>query len=156
MKSGYGEIEFAAEAGKEYRVTVANYDGHTFDHWTDNGSTLKNRIVKVKAYSTQLLAVYNATISFGGFTPLKYAGTQTQPILSINATSLDGTKTLHMWTIIAPMTTNAIAGTTYRVYATNGYQNIVFDHWSDNGSTDRIRTITIGEPTTLTAYYRSS
>lgn len=58
-----------------------------------------------------------------------------------------------MWTIIDPQPADS-SGTTYKVYASN-YQNLVFDHWSDNGSTDRIRTITIGEAATITAYYKT-
>jgi hypothetical protein len=59
-----------------------------------------------------------------------------------------------MWTIISPHKSSEHGTATYRVYATNGYQNLKFDHWADNGSTDRIRTLTIEENTTITAYYR--
>ena len=44
--------------------------------------------------------------------------------------------------------------TTYKVYATDRYQNFTFDHWQDTGSTDRFRTLTIDKGMTLTAYYR--
>ena len=35
-------------------------------------------------------------------------------------------------------------------------QILVFDHWSDDETADRIRTLTIGEATTITAHYRTS
>lgn len=44
--------------------------------------------------------------------------------------------------------------TTYRVYATNGYQNYVFDHRGDDGSMDRFRTLAIDKAATLTAFYK--
>ena len=58
-----------------------------------------------------------------------------------------------MWTIIDPQSSDA-NGTTYNVYATNGYQDRVFDHWED-GSTDRIRALTTAEAKTITAYYQA-
>jgi hypothetical protein len=40
---------------------------------------------------------------------------------------------------------------TYKVYASN-YLDRVFDHW-DDGSTDRIRMLTISADTAMTAFY---
>jgi hypothetical protein len=54
--------------------------------------------------------------------------------------------------LIFPQSSDA-SSTTYKVYASN-YKDRVFDHWED-GSKDRIRTLTIGEATTITAYYRT-
>lgn len=85
-----------------------------------------------------------------GFTSLTHTGTEEQPGLIVNAVSLDGNKTLYMWTIIDPQASDA-SGTTYKVYASN-YKDRMFDHWED-GSKDRIRELTIGEATTITAYY---
>lgn len=45
------------------------------------------------------------------------------------------------------------AAMTYRLYA-GEYQGKLFDHWSD-GSTDRVRDITVSEEAALTAYYRT-
>ena len=57
-----------------------------------------------------------------------------------------------MWTIIDPLSSDS-SGTTYKVYASN-HQDRVFDHW-DDGSTDRIRTLTISADTAMTAFYRT-
>jgi hypothetical protein len=93
-----------------------------------------------------------------GFTSLTYNNTKGVPDLTVEAKSLDGgSKALYMWTIISPQTgsSSSPSTATYRVYATNGYQNLKFDHWADNGSTDRIRDITINKNTTITAYYKA-
>lgn len=67
--------------------------------------------------------------------------------------SLDGNEILRMWTIIDPQSSDADSST-YRVYATNGYQNLTFDHWED-GSTNRVRTLSMEEAATITAYYKT-
>ena len=59
-----------------------------------------------------------------------------------------------MWTVIDPQSRGASWTMTYKVYADN-YQSTVLDHWSDDGSTDRIRTVTITNATMITAYYRT-
>jgi hypothetical protein len=43
--------------------------------------------------------------------------------------------------------------TTYTVYISN-YKDRVFDHWEDR-STSRVRTLTIEEAATITAYYKT-
>jgi len=70
----------------------------------------------------------------------------------VNAVSLDGNRALHMWTIIDPLSSDS-SGTTYNVYASN-YQDRIFDHGGD-GSTDRIRMLTISADAAMTAFYRT-
>jgi TolB protein len=155
IKSGFTPLTMPDLAeGDRFKVKMSNYDGEVFQHWQDNNSTDGSRIVNLSA-DTNLTAVYDTGDSLRGFTLLTYTGTKEQPDLTVNALTTDGNKTLHMWTIIDPESTNA-SGTTYKVYATNGYQNLIFDHWSDNGSTDRVRTLTIDKATTITAYYKMS
>jgi hypothetical protein len=151
VQTGFTPLTFNGDSGIEYKVSVANYDGKIFHSWED-GIAKSSRMINL-ASDTTITATYDTGDSLRGFTSLTYAGTEEQPDLTVNAVSLDGNKTLHMWTVIDPQTTDAPI-TTYKVYASN-YQNIVFDHWSDDGSADRIRTLTIGEPKTITAYYRT-
>ena len=153
IESGFTPMSFAGIAGSSYKVTVANYDGKVFSKWQDDNSTSKTRTITL-ASNTTLTAIYDIGDALRGFTSLAYTGTSEQPDLTVNATTLEGNKPLHMWTLIYPQSTNS-SGTTYKLYATNGYQNLIFDHWSDNGSTDRIRTLTINEATTITAYYKA-
>lgn len=160
LKTGFTPLEFEGTVGTAYKVTVSNFDGKTFHHWQDNNSTEPTRTVTLAAKNTTTLtAVYDLGEALRGFTPLTYNGTDDQlPSLTVNATTLDG-KSLSMWTIIDPQNvTNEDDGgdgektATYRVYA-GDYDDIVFDHWEDDGSTDMVRTITIAEPTTITALY---
>ena len=152
LKCGYTPLTFEGNSGTEYKVTVANFDGKKFQHWQDNNSTGSSRIVRLSKDTslTTLTAVYDTGQSLRGFTPLTYVGTPQQPRLTVNAKSLDGTN-LDMWMIIDPQQATNASKATYKVYATNGYQNLKFDHWGENGSTDRIRTITISEATAITA-----
>ena len=165
LKSGFTPLSFAGNMGISYKVMVANYDGKVFEHWNDAATiygeniTSNIRTIQLNA-STTLNAVYNVGDSLRGFTPLTFAGPdhqQQQTSLTVNALSLANNQTLHMSMIIDPQQSTNSSGTTtttYKVYATNGYQNLVFDHWSDNGSTDRIRTLIVAKDTTITAYYR--
>lgn len=107
-----------------------------------------------------LTAFYTTFSSKSGFAPLPYVNAELHPPigtvrlgpdLTVNAVSLDGSRELHMWTIIKAE--NKIDSTTYTVAASNNKDRI-FDHWED-GSTDRIRSLTINANTTVTAYYRT-
>lgn len=100
---------------------------------------------------TEMTATYDTGDSLRGFTPLAHAGTQEQPELTVNAATIEVNKTLYMWTVIDPRSTSP-AGTTYKVYAGN-YKDGIFDHWN-NGNKGRIRTLTISEARTITAYYK--
>lgn len=148
LKTGYTPLTFTGDTGKDNKVSVANYDGKIFQHWED-GSTERTRTISL-SQDTTMIASYDTGDTLSGFTPLTYTGAE-QPDLTVNAVTIGGT-TLHMWTIIDPQSSDA-SGTTYKVYASN-YRDKIFDHWED-GSTDRIRTLTIGEATTITAYYRT-
>ncbi|MEO9294870.1 MAG: plastocyanin/azurin family copper-binding protein [Nitrososphaera sp.] len=156
--SGYTPLTFPGEPGGTYVVTAANYDGIAFAQWED-GSTQSNRTITLPAdtNTTRITAQYDAGNSVSGLTPLQFNGTAGQPSLMVSA--MQGSDTLNMWTLIQPnndddngtQTTNATA--TYKVYAGN-FENHVFDHWSD-GNKDRIRTLTVNENTTLTAFYKA-
>lgn len=159
LKTGFTPFTFTGNAGTEYKVSVANFDGKAFKHWED-GSTSHTRTINLGTTATTIVASYRTGHSLRGFTPLTYNGTNGMPDLTVEAKILNSgsNKTLHMWTLISPQTSSSALGTataTYRVYATNGYQNLVFDHWGDSGSTDRIRDITISKDTTITTYYRT-
>ncbi|MGI0021100.1 MAG: hypothetical protein ACREAY_11580 [Nitrososphaera sp.] len=154
--SGYSPLPFAGKADESYKVTVADYDGKIFHHWKDNDSTDRTRTIHFSSASpeeniTTITAVYNTGDALRGVTPLNYTGTEEQPDLTVHALTT-GNQTLHMYAIIDPQSSNS-SGTTYKVYAGN-YQDKVFDRWED-GSTDSIRTLTISDDETITAYYRA-
>jgi plastocyanin len=166
--SGYTPLLFPGTAGQTYGVTAAGYDGVTFARWED-GSMNSTRMITLPpaggsgSNSTQITALYDVNNSVRGTTPLTYApagsgGNNTsagQPSLTVQA--MQGNETLNIWTVIEPQTGNgtlqaATNSTTVKVYAGN-YQNHIFSRWGDNGSTDRVRTLTISGNMTLTAYY---
>ena len=158
LQQGFTPMAFTGESGKKYTVTVANYVGRTFDSWED-GSGERRRTVTLSAGDITLTAFYIEFFSKSGFTPLTFTNTvevprtgtvRQGPDLTVNAVSLDGSKILHMWTIINAENIDGTT-TTYTVAASN-YKDRVFDHWED-GSTARIRSLTISEDTTITAYY---
>ena len=156
VKTGFTPLSFTGNSETEYKVSVANYDGKIFQHW-DNANTSNVRTINLAASGTAIKATYDTGDSLKGFAPLTFTGTTEQPDLTVNALSMDGNNnTLHMWTVIDPQSSDASSpgATTYRVYATNGYQNYAFDHWGDDGSTDRFRTLAIDKATTLTAFYK--
>lgn len=150
VKSGFTPLEFTGDSGISYKVSVADYDGRIFHHWEDD-STSRSRTVTL-ASDTTLTASFDIGDSIRGFTALTYIGTEEQPDLTVNAMTLDGSKSLRMWTIIDPQSSDE-SGTTYKVYASN-YKDRVFDHWND-GSTSKTRTLTIEEDMTITAYYNT-
>lgn len=87
-----------------------------------------------------------------GYTELTNNAIHEAPELTVRADLSDTSEPLSMWTII-----QAIEGSqgqqTYRVH-THNYQDLVFDHWED-GSTNMVGDITIGDNTTITAYYNT-
>lgn len=151
LKSGFTPLTFSGNPNAAYKVSVANYDGRIFQHWEDGSTSKARTISSLNEEDRTLTATFDQGDSIRGYTSLTYAGTPEQPDLTVNATTLDGSRTLHMWIIIDPQSSNA-TGTTYKVYASN-YKDRVFNHWGD-GSTDRIRTLTIEQDTTITAYYK--
>ena len=94
--------------------------------------------------------------------------TTTDVKLIVKSVDLNGNVINGMWTEIhnskgqlvksgfTPLTYfNSVAGQTYTVTIDQSYNNIHFDHWSDNGSTSSTRTVTATTTqTTLVAYYK--
>lgn len=154
LDSGYTPLTFTGNPGTTYKISVANYDGKIFHRWEDGSTEMTRSVALAPANSTTaVIATYETGDSLRGFTPLAYTGILEQPDLTVSAVSIVGSEALHMWTIIDPQSTDA-SGALYKVYASN-YQNLVFDHW-DDGSTNRVRSLTISEDTTITAYYRNT
>jgi hypothetical protein len=149
VKTGYTPLAFTGPAG-EYRIKVSNYDGRIFSSWED-GSTNRERKITLSADAT-ITARYDPGNSLRGYTGLTFTGTQEQPDLAVKAVKTGGNQELRIWTIIDPQTTDA-SGTTYKVFV-HSYKDRVFDHWED-GSTSRIRILTIDENTAITAYYKT-
>ena len=121
-----------------------------------DGDQRNNTRTVILPSDTTVTAYYLSAIHLvRGFTELTSESDEQAPDLTVRAALPDGNQTLHMWTIILPTEDGSSESgqQSYKVYM-HDYQDIVFDHWED-GSTDRIRELTIGGNTTGTAYYRT-
>lgn len=146
VQNSFTNATYTGYLGSAYKVTASDYLGIAFDHWED-GTTNRPRTVMLHENSTEIKAYYRTTGSLLALTPAVYTS-KDGPDLTVNATLLGGDgKSLNMWTVVQSDSTGK-----YRT-TVRDYGNFVFDHWED-GSTDRIRTLTIDKATTITAYYR--
>jgi plastocyanin len=148
--SSFSPASFGLDMGVAYPVTVSDYLDSKFSHW-ENESTERTRLITLSE-NTTITAYYQSGKSIRGFTSLTYEGTGTEPDLTVSASTIDG-KQLHMWTRIQNLETTE-DGTTYTV-TPRDFMGRYFDHWED-GSTQRTRTLTIDEDTSVTAYYREA
>ncbi len=158
LETGFTPVTFSIDAGQEYEIGMGDYGDFEFDHWEDNGSTANPRSVTPEPGTTALTAVYVDT----SVSPPPPSDALT---LTVNALAVEDDSVLNMWTVIqnqetsttetgfTPISVEADSGTTLEV-TVHDYQDIVFSHWEDTGSTDRTRTITMTDADTeITAYY---
>jgi Tol biopolymer transport system component len=151
LKSGFTPLTFIGNPGIEYKVSVANYDGKTFEHWQDDESTSKSRVITLTS-DTTLTAIYNSAGTVRGFTSLDVSSGR--HVLTVNAVSLDDGRTLHMWTVVTSFHSTYEGGPERHIVYMHNYKDIVFDHWED-GSTDSIRTLDLNGSKEITAYYHT-
>jgi glucose/arabinose dehydrogenase/PKD repeat protein len=146
IKAAFTNSTYVGYLGNAYKVTASDYAGITFDHWED-GTTNRSRTVMLYG-DRDITAHYNTGNSVMALTPAVHVSKDEGADLTVNTVSLDGAD-LNMWIIVQPQGAGR-----YAVFV-HDYDGYVFDHWED-GSTDRVRTLTIEEATTMiTAYYRA-
>lgn len=150
---GYTPNSFELPQQTVYTVSVQDYLDSKFAHWED-GSTNRTRTFTLSA-NTTITAFYTSGLSERGFTPLKYVDSEGlgHHDLTVQAYSIGDNQILHMWTRIENLGVNS-SGDSFKV-TVHDYSNRLFDHWQD-GVTDRTRTFTINEDTTVRAYYRTT
>ena len=151
VKTGFTPLIFNSNSTGKYDVTVANYDGKIFQRWQDTGDGNMTRTLSLNSNMT-IAAVYTVP-AIMRFTPFEmHLGPSGGPQFGIDARTTNGERILNMWTLVD---LEGISPYVYiaHVTATDGYQNLKFDHW-DNGSTDRFKVVKIEESQTITAYYR--
>jgi hypothetical protein len=144
VTTGFTPLAFTGTPGTQYTVSIGNYGGYVFDHW-DDGTTNPARTVTV-TQDTTLTAYYSTSSS-----------------ITVKSVTLNGAPITGLWTVITlsdgtpvassftPLSFTGTNGATYTITMSN-YGIFVFDHWSD-GSTNPVRTLTVMQETTLTAYY---
>lgn len=149
--TGWTPMQFNANTGQMYTVSVSDYGTYYFDHW-ENGSTTRERNISLSSPQT-ITAFYRTTPN----------PPPSGPTVTVNAQRLDGS-ILNMYTTITQNGATVATGFTPMQYGmTSGtyvvtpsdYTNLYFDHW-DNGSTVRSRSVSSSASVTITAYYRTT
>jgi PKD repeat protein len=143
IKAAFTNSTYVGYVGSAYEVTVSDYAGIVFDHWED-GTTSRSRTIMLYG-DKDITAYYNTGNSVMALTPAVHVSKDEGADLTVNTVSLDGAD-LNMWSIVQPQGAGR-----YTVFV-HDYDGYTFDHWEDE-STNRTRTLTIEEATTITAYY---
>lgn len=160
ISSGFTPASFTIGDGQTYTVSVSDYGSHYFDHWQDTGDTSRSRSVTTSGGEfVTYTAVYRDTPL-----PPPPAG---QYALAVSSVDMSGNPLTGLYTTLSQdgsvvssgfttVSFNLNGGQTYQIAVSN-YNNIVFDHWQDDGSTSNIRTVTMdaGSLSSLVAVYRT-
>jgi len=165
VKTGFTPLSATLAAGT-YDVTVGDYGGYYFNHWSD-GTTTRDHAATVGSSGTvTLTAVYSTTAQPPPSSPPPSSPPPSQPsiiVKSVDSSSnpLSGYYTTlsqngaTLSTAFTPATFAVTAGQQYTIEVQD-YGNYHFDHWADNDSTNRDRTVTATNSSmTLTAVYTS-
>lgn len=145
---------FTVAAGTTYTVAAQDSGNYVFDHWADSstGGSTTDRVRTVTPFSdTTLTAIYRTPPA--NLTIVAFDATNNNKVLNGMFTTVVPINSPKMQAGFTNNTYTGYLGSAYRVTASD-YLGIVFDHWED-GSKDRIRTLAIDKPTTITAYYRT-
>jgi hypothetical protein len=138
IHSNFTPTSFKLNSSLVYTVTVADYGGYTFDHWS-NGSTVRTTTITISSNAV-LTAIYRKV---GSALP------QGESILTVATVDSSGKVLSGLYTSLwqngtlisstdSPARFLVYTGATYQVIVTS-YGNYTFDHWS-NGSTDPMIT----------------
>lgn len=161
ISAGFTPVSFALTDGQTYAISVSNYGSNYFDHWQDTGDTSRSRTVTTSGSTfVTLTAVYRNT-PLPPPPPSQYA-------LSVSSVDMNGNTITGLYVTLSQnnavlstgFTTasfNLNDGQTYQIAVSN-YNNVVFDHWQDDGTTSSVRTVTMnsGSPSNIIAVYRTN
>jgi YVTN family beta-propeller protein len=168
-KTGFTPVPFTVTIGQTYTVEVQDFGGYYFSHWSDTGSTSRDRTITSTSSAQSFTAVYSTSQSSrGGGGSGNGGGSSSDGVQSaISVTTVNSSgdpitgyyisiwqNTTQIDSAFSPASLAVNSGQTFEV-AVSDYGNYVFDHWSD-GTTDRFHTVTAGSGTTtaLTAVYK--
>jgi hypothetical protein len=160
VATGFSPVTFNLLSGASYTVSVGDYQDTTFHHW-DNGSETRARQISISS-STTVTAHYVSNAH--PLPPTDPSPPSGESVLTVNTQYADGATTGNMWTVLrsggtivgtgfSPVSFTLNSGASYTV-SVGDYQDTTFHHW-DNGSTTRLRPISITTATTVTAHYVS-
>lgn len=159
VADGFTPLSHSIQTGKQFSVSVSDWQETTFDHWED-ASTERLRQITI-SQDTAVMAFFNTgSESTQSTSPT----TQTTATLTVKTSDMQGAPIEGLWVELwqngviiqegfSPFSASVQTGTQYEVFVYN-WENNVFDHWED-GSTNQLRTITPDEDATLTAFYNT-
>jgi hypothetical protein len=161
ISAGFTPVSFALNDGQTYAISASDYGSNYFDHWQDTGDTSRSRTITTSGSSfVTLTAVYRNT-------PLPPPPSG-QYALSVSSVDMNGNAITGLYVTLSQnnavistgFTTasfNLNDGQTYQIAVSN-YNNVVFDHWQDDGTTSSVRTVTMnsGSPSSIVAVYRTN
>lgn len=157
LQAGFTPFSAELEADSEYQVSIndGTAENSSFVAWED-GST----------DATRTFTIFEDT-TFTAFFQIESApAEQTMSTLTVESADMDGNPIEGMWVELwqdsviidegfTPFSASVENGVTYQVSINDGTEeNSSFSHWED-GSTDPMRTITLAEDTTLTAFFQT-
>lgn len=151
VQTGFSPDVFALAAGS-YTVSVGDYGGQYFSHWSD-GTTSRTDTITISSSSVSLIAYYTTTpggVGSGASFLVEsqyYNGAALSGMYAVVAHS--GTT---VGTGFTPAGFSATSGTSYSITAYD-YTGAYFNHWSTNATTRTISVTATSSLTTLTAVY---
>jgi hypothetical protein len=159
IATGFSPAAFNVSSGQAYAVEVQDYGSCTFDHWTDTGSTDRQRAFTASSGAQTLTAVYDCgttttTTTNGGTSTITVSGVDSSGrAIAGYYTTLwqNGAMVQSCFTSCSFTVSN---GQTYQI-AVADYGNEAFSHWSD-GTIARFHTVVVPSSASaigLTAVY---
>jgi len=155
VQTGFTPAQFTLAAGN-YIVSVGDYGGEYFGHWSDGTATRAHPVTIGASGSLTLTAIYCQTQ--GGC-----SGTSTGSSINVISQYSDGSALSGMYTVIqqggqtvstgfTPMTFSSTSGGIYTV-TIDDYTNAYFSQWSSGVTTRTISVTATSSQASLTAVY---
>ena len=127
---------------------------HDFQSWSDGGERVRTIVVPENNATTTLTAYYSAGTAANPKTlEIRSADLEGNSLTGHYATIRESSKNTTLQTGYTPVNFTGYEGTSYTI-SIRDYGNSTFDHW-DDGSTSRVRTLTLNDNTVMAAYYRT-
>ena len=168
VNTGFTPATFQTTVGQIYTIEVQDYGSYYFNHWSDNGSTNRDRAFTAASSAQTFTAVYSTSpLSSGDSSSGNSDGgssggsSSSSGTISVTTTDSSGNTIAGYYTTLwqngaqidsafSPASFTVTGGQSYQV-AVSDYGSYSFDHWSD-GSYDRLHNAQAGD--SLTAVYR--
>jgi hypothetical protein len=141
VATGFSPYAFSVSSGQAYAAEVQDYGSCHFDHWTDTGSTDRQRTFVAASSAQTLTAMYDC-----GAAATAFSGINVSTMNSAGGSIVGYYTTLwqngvQLQACFSPCSFTVNNGQTYQV-AVADYGNGMFNHWSD-GTHARFYTVVV-------------